>query len=958
MTGSTFRLTSPAGLLLDRSRPVGFRFEGRSYEAFAGDTIASALAASGRYLLSRSFKYHRPRGLMTGAGHDTNCLVQIGAEPNVPADSTLVVEGMDVRGLHYRGTLDNDRDAIFDKLSRFMPVGFYYRAFFRPHGVWQGFWEPIIRRRTGLGRVDPEATHDRTEQEFLFCDVAVIGAGPAGLAAACAAANSGADVILVDENIHIGGALTHGRFDADGALGWSRFQKLSSAVNSAPGITVLDRAVCTGLYADNWLSIIGQNRFYKLRARAVVLATGCIEQPLVFRNNDLPGIMVGSAAQRLMRLYAVKPGTRAVLLAGHEDTYGVALDLADAGVDIAAVFDLRQNLSASPLAAEASRRGIPIKAARRVDEALPDATGHRVARCVVDGISTDCDLVCMSAGYMPAYHLAAQGGAHISHDERSAKLTVKSTSPAIWLAGSLAGHSALEAVIASGARAGSRAGGGDMAATTIAGEASKDEEDQLASPIFPHTKGKEFVDFDEDLQIADLTRTVDSGYVHVELVKRYSTVGMGPSQGRHSALNAARVVAASVDRFARGTTLTTARPPIKGEPLGLLAGQGFHPERLTPMHHRHVELGAQMMAVGAWWRPLFYGPPSAFERATDAEVGAVRDNVGMIDVSTLGKFQIRGPDAAEFIDRLYTSRHATQPVGRIRYLLMTNEAGTIVDDGVAARLGDQHFYLTATTGAADATFRQMLWWNAQWRLKVDVANVTSGVAAINVAGPRSRDVVQSLAAGVDLSPEGFPYLHVRDAALRGVPIRMMRIGFLGELSYEIHAPATYGEAIWEALLEAGKPLGMLPIGIEAQRRLRLEKGHVIIGQDTDGLTTPAAAGMDWAVAKGKPFFVGARSLAALSKLPLKRRLAGFTLPLKSEVPPESSLVIENGKLVGVVTSCARSRRCAAVVGLALIHPRLAVIGGCIMIRLPDGSEVAATIVKTPFYDPNGLRQAL
>jgi sarcosine oxidase, subunit alpha len=953
------RLAGSAGLLIDRQAPLSFSFEGQSYQALAGDTIASALAANDVSVLSRSFKYHRPRGILSNAGHDANCLVQVGDEPNVPADRRLVTEGMAVTGQNYRGTLARDRDTALGRLGRFMPPGFYYRSFFRPRGVWDRFWEPRIRRKAGLGRINPLATHTPTDKQFLFCDVAIVGGGPAGMSAALAAAQCGAEVLLIDENSYWGGSLAYRRFDADRTIGLARHRELMESIQQQSFVTVLEGATCTGWFSDNWLSVLGPRRLYKVRARQVVFATGSIEQPLVFCNNDLPGIMYGGAAPRLIRLYGVRPGRRAVILAGHDDAYGVALDLAEAGVEICAVIDLRQDTAATALAAGAMERGIPIRQGYRVEHAKANGSGTRVSELVVDGEAFACDLVCMCGGRIPAYQLAAQSGAKVGYDTHRHMLTVNSTRPGVHLAGFLRGSENLDLTLEDGGRAGLTAAGhpeleNEVAATAMTATGSP----QLAWPIYPHPSGKEFVDFDEDLQVGDIVETVREGYAHIELTKRFSTVGMGPSQGRQSAVNTARLVAQETGREITEVGVTTARPPVLGEPLELLAGRGFQPERLTPLHSRHTELGAQMLAVGAWWRPLYYGPRGEMDRAAAAEVDAVRQKVGIIDVTTLGKFEIRGPDAATLLERLYTFNFAKQPVGRIRYLLMTNEAGTIVDDGVAARLSENHFYITATTGAGESTLRQILWWNAQWRLKVDITNVTGGVAAINLAGPRAREVLQSLSSELDLSRDALPYLHVCEGLLDGIPARLLRIGFVGELGYEIHVPASYGAAVWDRLLTVGTPFGLRPVGIEAQRRLRLEKGHIIIGQDTDGLTTPGAAGMEWAVGKSKPFFVGSRSLQARSKHPVEHRLVGFVLPVGSRVPPESCLVIEDGRMAGVVTSATRSSACRAVIGLALVEPRLSNLDREITIRLPDGTDAVATIAKVPFYDPEGERQQL
>ena len=478
-------------------------------------------------------------------------------------------------------------------------------------------------------------------------------------------------------------------------------------------------------------------------------------------------------------------------------------------------------------------------------------------------------------------------------------------------------------------------------------------------PIFPHASGKDFVDFDEDQTVGDLLNAMADGFDDPELVKRYTTTAMGPSQGRHSALNALRIVrrASPLGLEAVGVT-TTQRPPFLPESFGHLAGRGFEPARLTAMHHQHLALGARMMAAGLWYRPAYYGPPDHRQAAIAAEVRAVREGVGMIDVSTLGGLEVRGPDAAELLERIYTFAYAKQPVGRTRYLLACDMTGAIIDDGVACRFADDWFYVTATTSGVDALYRSMLRWNAEWRLDVDVANVTAAYAGINVAGPLARQVLDRLHGDIDLSAAAFPYLACRLGTLAGIPVRMLRVGFVGELGYEIHCPASYGAALWDLLAEAGKPLGIRPFGVEAQRVLRLEKGHIIVGQDTDGLTFPHEAQMEWAVAGRKPFFVGQRAIRVQAARPLARKLVGFTLPTDAPLPEECCLVIRDGAIVGRVTSAARSAAAGAAIGLAYVHPDDSEAGKRFTIKLEDGSTVTATVATLPFYDPANARQEL
>jgi sarcosine oxidase subunit alpha len=478
-------------------------------------------------------------------------------------------------------------------------------------------------------------------------------------------------------------------------------------------------------------------------------------------------------------------------------------------------------------------------------------------------------------------------------------------------------------------------------------------------PIWPHPKGRDFVDFDEDLQVKDILNSLADGYRHMQLVKRYSTLGMGPSQGRHSNVNALRISADAQTIANDSAGVPTTRPPYRPEKFAVLAGRSFEPVRHTAIHHRHLEAGAQMMPAGAWLRPAYYGSPGEAAAAIATEVTNCRNNVGLIDVSTLGGIDVRGPDAAEFVERVYTWAYANQKVGRARYLMMVDETGIIVDDGVSCRFHDNHFYLTATTTGVDAAYRHMLFWNAQWQLDVDITNVTAAYAAVNIAGPNARKVVERVCDDVDLSAEGFPYLGVCEGHVAGIPARMLRVGFVGELGYEVHVPAMAGEALWDSLLAAGADFDIAPFGVEAQRVMRLEKGHLIVGQDTDGLTTPHEADMGWALAKKKPFYVGGRSVELYARKKLKRQLVGFQLNDRNDpCPEECHLVISDGEISGRVTSAARSPTVGEVIGLAYVAPGQAEHGMAIDIRVDGGRMVPARVVPHPFYDPDNARQEL
>ncbi|MCO8163658.1 2Fe-2S iron-sulfur cluster-binding protein [Pseudomonas sp. 21LCFQ010] len=963
------RLPAPMGLLIDRSKPLTFSFDGKAYEGLQGDSIASALLASGRHLLSRSFKYHRPRGPLSMAGQDANTLVQLPREPNVLADTFALENGLRVSGQNYNGSLDNDKDALLGKFSKFMPVGFYYRSFYKPKGMWK-VWEPVIRKKAGMGVLDLGFKPEYYDKAYLFTDLAVIGAGPAGLQAALTAANAGAKVLLIEQQPILGGSLTYARFDLEGQRAGQLRAELVAAVEGHANIRILHSATCNAWFTDNYLPVIQGKRLYKVRATQCLITSGSFDQPVIFRNNDLPGIMLTSAAQRLMKLYAVKPGQRAVVLTGNDDGYLAALDLHDQGVQVAALADLRNQPADRNLLIELEKRGITCHAGTTVYEALHEKAMRHISavdlrkitgqgQVASAGMTLDCDLLCMSGGYMPVYQLLCQAGGKLAYDEQSAEFSLSGLPANLNIAGSVNGQHSLDNVLADATRAAldiiaSLGLHTTQQAAPLKGEAQVN----FPWPIFPHPKGKDFVDFDEDLQVRDIVNATRIGYRDVQLVKRYSTVGMGPSQGRHSALPTARLVAAATQRSISETGVTTARPPFEAEKLAHVAGRGFDPYRQTPMHSRHVKAGAKMMPAGIWQRPAFYGQPAQRDACMQAEARHVRSKVGIIDVSTLGGLDIRGPDAAELLNRMYTFAFIKQPVGRSRYALMTNEQGAVIDDGVCARFAEQHFYVTATTSGVDRIYQQMLKWNAQWRLDVDIANVTAAISAVNVAGPDSRKVLEQLCHDIDLSAAGFPYLGVRQGTVAGIKARLLRVGFVGELGYEIHVPARHAVQLWDALIEAGKPYDIKPFGVETQRLLRLEKGHVIISQDTDGMTHPGEIDMNWAVSRNKPFFVGRRSIDILQAQPQKRKLVGFTLPAGSPQPLEGHLVLSGPDISGNVTSCEYSQTLGKIIGLAYAGFDQSQPGQQIPIRVEGGVMVQATVVQLPFFDPENQRQEL
>ena len=853
------RLPAQPGELIDRSRGLTFSFDNATIEALEGDTIASALFADGRRVFSRSFKYHRPRGLYCCSGACPNCLMEVDGVPNVrvcvePARQDAVVSAQNVLP-----TLEWDLLSITDKVGGpFTPVGFYYRTMIRPRWAWP-LYERFLRNVAGLGRVDKHARRShRFDTEHRHAEVLVIGGGHSGIEAARQAAAEGRHVVLVHD----------GRPPKD-----EPFETIAPA-----------RAI--GIYEGGLVPVDAGDILYRFRAERIVLATGTIEQPVVFPGNDLVGVMLPDGVRRLVRDFALKPGDRAVVVSVREPE--VVADLEAAGVEVAEVVDLRER---APTRLEArGRRG-------------------RVQSLTVDDRRIPCDLLVVDGGSQPAYSLLAQAGARIEYEPATGIFVPTDLPPHVEAVGSVTGTGRAQ-----------------------------------AKPLASYEgEGKCFVCICEDVTTKDMKRAVAEGFDSIELAKRYTTVTMGPCQGRLCHLPSIRFYAQATATSEAEIGTTTARPPWSPVPLGLLAGRGHEPARRTALHHRHKELGARMMWTGAWRRPYAYGDPAA-------EVRAVHDAVGVIDVSTLGKLLVRGPDAVVFLERLYPNRFADLKLGRIRYAVLGTDAGRIMDDGTVARIAGDEFYVTTTSTGAEAVFEWFEWWNAVWRLDVEIVDATGALAAVNVAGPRARDLLGRL-TDLDVSADAFTYLDARQALVAGVPALLLRIGFVGELGYEIHVPSPYGESLWDAILEEGADLGVKPFGLEPQRILRLEKMHVIVGQDTDSESNPLEAGMPWIVKFEKDDFVGKWSLEQVQERGFREQLVGFEME-NGTIPPEGGQIVVDGRPGGRVTSSRWSEEVGGAIGLAWVPTELAEEGATLQIRV-DGRLERASVRLSPFYDPDG-----
>jgi sarcosine oxidase, subunit alpha len=950
------RLPAQPGQRIDRARPVHFTFDGRTVEGLEGDTIASALYAGGRRTFSRSFKYHRRRGLLCCAGQCPNCLVAVDGAPGVRACTEPLREGMTVEHLNATPSLERDVMAVTDVVAGpFTPPGFYYKTFIRPRRLWP-LYEKVLRNAAGLGRLRTEQPERewRTEYRRRHADVLVVGGGLAGLNAAVAAAELGADVVLVDEGPEPGGrALVEGRHERARALA----QRAAQA-----GVEILRPATALGVF-DGLAAVWQDQTLHQVRARRHIFATGVIEQPLVFAGNDLPGVMLSDGARRLVALYGVRPGMRAVVATTSDRGLEAAVALRGAGVEVVAVADLR----ASPGAASATlqRDGTEILAGWTIVE----AEGRKEVRgAVLSPVGPEsgrnprerrfeCDLIVVSGGVAPATSLLTQTGARTAYDPARGHFALTEIPEGVHAAGDVAAAGGLEAIELSGQIAGADAahglGLGDATTRSraqglharLAPAAARRTREAVAPAVAGSGRGKCFACLCEDVTAKDIHLSVEEGYDSIELSKRYTTVTMGPCQGRMCQLPAVCLMARETGQDLQQVGTTTARPPWSAVPLGALAGRPIEPAKRSSIHPRHRELGARVLWAGDWRRAYDYGDPQG-------EALAVHEAAGLIDVSTLGKLIVAGPEAGAFLDRLYPNRFSNLKPGRIRYGVLTSDAGRIMDDGTVCRLDEETFYVTTTSSGAGAVEQWFSWWLADWRMDVRLTDVTQGLAAVNLAGPRAREIMGAL-TDLDCGNDAFAYLDGKGARVAGVASLILRIGFVGEVGYEIHFPAAYGQEIWDAILEAGAPHGVRPFGLEPQRILRLQKQHVLVGQDTDSESTPFGAAMPWIVKLDKDEnFIGKWALEHASEHPGETALVGFTLA-DSEVPTEGAAVLdERGEPAGQVTSARHSRQLGRVIGMAWVPAALAADGASITIS-DDRRTLRAAVVTKPFFDPDG-----
>ncbi|VDC30566.1 sarcosine oxidase subunit alpha family protein [Pseudogemmobacter humi] len=994
------------GRLIDRAAGVEFTFNGKRMRGCRGDTLASALLANGQTLVGRSFKYHRPRGIMASGPEEPNALVGLGEgarfEPNQRVTTTELFDGLTSTSQNHWPSLEFDIGAVNDKLYRFLPAGFYYKTFIHPRPAWKHLFEPIIRRSAGLGKAPTEPDADRYEYTYGHCDVLIAGGGIAGLQAALVAGASGLRVLVLEQTPHWGGRAP---VDGDVIDGKSADDWVKSALQALDGmknVTLRARTMVSGVYDHGYVLAEERiadhtpgdgrprKRLWRIRAGRIVSATGALERPLSFAGNDIPGVMLASAMRDYVVNFAVSPGDRTVVVTNNDDAYRTAIALKEAGLVVAAVIDARAQVTGE-LPERVRAMGIRVETGRGVVKVKGKkfVTGVAIGLVTGEGAALEeiaCDAVAMSGGWSPVVHLWSHCGGKLDWDRKAAMfrpdrnrppLTLDGTAmvyPAGAANGALAAADALsDAAEAAGA---ALAALGREAPSVAAAQADSVAEGDLL-PVWimpegagPALKSKMWLDWQNDVKVSDVQLAAREGYVSVEHTKRYTTLGMATDQGKLSNINGLAVLSGALGADIPAVGTTTFRPPYTPVTIGALAGEArgdiFQPLRRTPMHDWHLSQGAYMEPVGLWQRPYCY--PRAgetHEQAVNREVTNTRERLGILDASTLGKILVKGPDAGKFLDMLYTNVMSSLPIGKCRYGLMCNEQGFLSDDGVVVRLTEDSWLCHTTSGGADRIhgwmedWLQCEWWDWQ----VYTANLTEQYAQVAVVGPNARKLLEKM-GGMDVSKEAIPFMTFAEGTLGGFPVRVHRISFSGELSYEIAVPASHGAAFWELCHRLGADLGAMPYGTEGLHVLRAEKGFIMIGDETDGTVIPQDLNLDWAVSKKKEDFLGKRGQQRSFLASNDRwKLVGFEA-LDGSVIPDGAYVTAPGSneygfrnAQGRITSTYYSPTLKRGIAMGLLKNGPARMGEVVeFTSASGGAGVSAKVVSPVFYDPEGEKQ--
>ncbi|WP_355661743.1 sarcosine oxidase subunit alpha [Halomonas salifodinae] len=998
---------------IDRSRTLSFTFNGQSYQGHPGDTLASALLANGVDIVNRSFKYSRPRGIVAAGAEEPNAIVQLGSTeaaqvPNVRATQQALFAGLTARSTNGWPNVQRDLMGLFGKLGgKFMPPGFYYKTFMAPASLWMTY-EKYIRKAAGLGRSPMEADPDIYDHLHQHCDVLVVGGGAAGLAAALAAARSGARVIVADEQEEMGGSLLDSRETLDGKPAEQWVAKVLEELAGFENVTLLPRTTANGYHDHHFVTLherrtehLGETaplakgrrqvraRMHRVRAGQVILATGAHERPLVYAGNDVPGNMLAGAVSTYIRRYGVAPGHKLVLTTSNDYGYRAALDWKEAGREVVAIVDARQSPAGEWVEA-ARAQGIKIITGSAVIEAKGSSrvSAARVAKIDIDAFQVNgpvqelaCDTIASSGGYSPVIHLASHTGARPTWRDDILGF-VPSLVKGVHACGGAKGTYALGEVLAEGVEVGIKAAAvTGHAAPAVSLPQVKTLKQGPAVALFqvPHEKPtlrapKQFVDLQNDVTAAGIELATREGFESIEHVKRYTAMGFGTDQGKLGNINGMAIAARCLGRPIPEVGTTVFRPNYTPVTFGAIVGRHcrdlFDPERYTALHQWHVENGAEFEDVGQWKRPWYYpqrvnGKVETMHEAVARECSAVREKVGILDASTLGKIDIQGPDAREFLARIYTNKWEKLAVGKCRYGLMCKDDGMVTDDGVTSCLADNHFLMTTTTGGAAAILEWLeLWHQTEWpELDVYFSSVTDHWATMTITGPEARKLLAEI-TDIDLDKESFKFMEWRSGKVAGVPARVYRISFTGELTFEINVQANYAMHVWQTLFKHGEKYGLTPYGTETMHVLRAEKGFIIVGQDTDGSVTPEDLGMQWCVGYDKPFsWIGKRALTRSdTKRENRKQLVGLKPKDPKVVLEEGAQIVFDPKhaipmpMAGHVTSSYYSPTLDSGFALAVVKGGHKKMGETVYLPMADGQTHEAEIVSPIFYDPKGERQ--
>ena len=957
---------------IDPSQPLSFTYRGRIYQGLKGDTVATALYARGTRIFSRSIKYHRPRGLYSLDGECANCFMDVDGVPNVRAERTLLKDGMVVSPQNVVGSPEWDLQGFMDKLSWAMPAGFYYRFFHKPYKLWP-FFLSQIRRAAGIGVIHPNSRlQGRFDEQYLNGDVCVIGGGPAGIMAALAAAQQGLRVILLEARPWLGGFFDYrvSEYGEHGPL-FKRARELAGLLEKEGNVRVFSHAPMIGFYTNNHLTAFqvgGDNdpfdeRYIEIRAQSVVVATGCLERPLLFENNDRPGVMQVACAHRLARTWGLLPGTCTVFSVGHDLGLEAAVDLCDLGQEVSCVADCRTTGQDPQLIEALAERKIPVLRGWVASMADGKTLKKVTLTTTEGGKSWDvaCDVLVASAGLTPQSGPLSLARAKMGYDGHTGFFLPKELPPKVHVAGRTLGFHHPESIETSGRLAGLAAAEDCGAAVDNLLRETRDRLSQLPGPprgstlVQAPVRGrKAFLCFDEDTTMKHVYQACDMGFDRVELAKRFTAAGTGPSQGGIPGHNLPLVMSQYVGDDAAPELPSTVRPPLVPTLMATYAGSHRDLFKRTPLHHVQEKEEAVFRRIGAWKRARYFSQDFTCRQ----EIENVRNNAGIIDVSTLGKFRLFGPDALKVLQRVYVSDMARISEGKVKYSAMCNEDGCLIDDGVVVKRAENDYYFTSSTARADSTVEWIRYHTRYDGWDYYLVNLTDAFGAINLAGPNARSVLRKI-TDADIDNHAFPYAAYREMILAdNIPARVMRLGFLGELSFEIHVPASYTETLWALLLEAGQEYGLRPFGVEAQNVLRLEKGHVIIGQESEIRTTLHDLGLSflWSREKKEAKTVGAPALHFTEHQEGRLKLVGLEMKNPYRAPKDGSIVVDTA-IRGYVCTARFSFPLQKAIGLALVEHHLAKPGTRLAV-FEDGmgnKRLYAMVVPIPFYDPEGKR---